>query len=321
MSYVEVYEQHRVHLLGVAYRMLGALSDAEDVLQDAFLRWQNTAHEQVTSPRAYLTSTVTRLCIDRLRQLKARREDYVGPWLPEPLVQGAETDMAELADAISLAILAVLENLGPVERAVFLLREVFDYDYPDIAQVVERSEANCRKIFQRARHHVDARQARFEPTPEQHEQVTQRFMASIASGQLDQLVAVLKDDITLVSDSGGKVPAARRPIVGADRVARFMLGIIAKAPTSFRSHRCWVNGWPGICVTTDGQVDSVMTWESDGERISTIRIVRNPDKLRHVEMESEVNAHSVLDSSAPIMSSCWRDSRKSSATDSRSASP
>ena len=315
-SYVEVYAQHRAHLLSVAYRLLGALSDAEDVLQDAFLRWQNTAHDQVTSPRAYLTSMVTRLCIDRLRQLKARREDYVGPWLPEPLVQDVKTDITELAEAISMAILTVLESLGPVERAVFLLREVFDYDYPDIAQVVERTEANCRKIFQRARHHVDARQARFEPTPEQHEQVTQRFMACLASGQLDQLVAVLKDDITLVSDGGGKVPAARRPIVGADRVARFLLGIIAKAPSSCRSHRCWVNGWPGVCVAIDGQVDSVMTWESDGEHISAIRIVRNPDKLRHVEMKSDMSDPSALDSGAPVMSPRQRHSHKSSATDS-----
>ncbi len=285
MDYLDIYETHRPHLFGVAYRMLGTVADTEDVLQDAFLRWQDTNHGAVTSPRAYLTATVTRLAIDRLRQLKTRREDYVGPWLPEPLVQRPNAhvnELAELADAISMAILSVLEQLGPVERAVFLLREVFDYDYPDIAPVVDRSVANCRKIFQRARDHVHTAQVRYAPTPEQHQSVTRQFMTSIRSGDLDGLIAVLKDDIALTPDGGGKVPSARVPLIGAQRVARFLIGIARKAPPSLRLHSCMVNGQPGVWMEIDGVVNGVMTWDIDADRIAAIRIVSNPDKLQHI---------------------------------------
>ncbi|WP_089721410.1 RNA polymerase sigma-70 factor [Candidatus Entotheonella palauensis] len=288
MDYLDIYETHRQHLFGVAYRMLGTVADAEDVLQDAFLRWQHADHEAVTAPRAYLTATVTRLAIDRLRQLKSRREDYIGPWLPEPLVQPPGSHPVELANAISMAILSVLEQLGPVERAVFLLREVFDYDYPDIAPVVERSAANCRKIFQRARDHVHTAQVRYTPTPEQHQNVTQQFMTSIRSGDLDGLIAVLKDDITLTPDGGGKVPSARVPLIGSQRVARFLIGIARKAPPSLRLHPCGVNGQPGVWIEVNGAVDGVMTWDIDADQITAIRIIRNPDKLRHITTHARV---------------------------------
>lgn len=283
MDDVDEFERHRQRLFGIAYRMLGTVSDAEDVLQDAFLRWQSVDATRVSSVRAYLASIVTRLSIDRLRRIQARREDYVGPWLPEPLVHRVEADATERADAISFAMLTVLESLGPVERAVFLLREVFDYDYPEIARVVDRSEANCRKIFQRARLHVSAGEMRFHPTPEHHESVTQRFMEAIGSGDLSQLVSVLQEDITLVSDGGGKVVAARRPLVGAEKVARFLLGIFQKAPPSMRHQFCLVNGSPGILITDAGRLDSIMAWDIASDRITAIYAIRNPDKLGHLD--------------------------------------
>jgi RNA polymerase sigma-70 factor (ECF subfamily) len=180
-------------------------------------------------------------------------------------------------------MLTVLESLGPVERAVFLLREVFDYDYPEIAQVVERSEANCRKIFQRAREYMGAKSTRFHPDPEHHQTVTRRFMEAIGSGDLSRLVAVLQDDITLVSDGGGKVVAARVPIIGAEKVARFLLGVTQKAPPSLRSQPCQVNGSPGILITDDGGLESIMAWDIEGDRIAAIYAFRNPDKLRHID--------------------------------------
>lgn len=282
MTYAETFEAHRRHLFRVAYHMLGTVSDAEDVVQDAFLRWQRADHATITTPRAYLTTAVTRLAIDRLRHLHARREAYVGPWLPEPLVQPLDTNPTELADTVSLALLVVLETLGPIERAVFLLRTVFEYDYPAIADIVERSTANCRKIFQRARQHVDAGEARYTPTPAHHQAVTQHFMAAMQSGELGKLMAVLTDDCVLQSDGGGKVSAARVPIVGANKVARFLLGIMRKAPPSFQPHRCRVNGTPGLVMTIGGAIDSVMTWTVQDERVAAVQILRNPEKLAHV---------------------------------------
>jgi RNA polymerase sigma-70 factor (ECF subfamily) len=284
MDRTEIFEQHRRLLFGVAYRMLGSASDAEDVVQDAFLRWQHAADEEIDSPRAWLSTVVTRLAIDHLRSARVQRETYVGPWLPEPLVTErapAASDRLALAESLSMAFLVMLEALGPVERAVFLLREVFDYDYDEIARVVGKSADNCRQMLHRARRHVVAGRPRFAASPEEHERLTQQFLATVATGDVPALVALLAEDITLWSDGGGKTAAARNPIHGADRVARFLVGILRKAPGGFADVRMVrVNGEAGLVAYVGGRPRSVASLEIRDGRIQGIRIVVNPDKLR-----------------------------------------
>ncbi|HEY7909915.1 MAG TPA: RNA polymerase sigma-70 factor, partial [Thermomicrobiales bacterium] len=238
----ELFNDYRPLLFSIAYRMLGSVMDAEDMVQEAFLRWQRAVHAEVTSPKSYLTAVVTRLCIDHLGAAYVRRESYVGPWLPEPLVTegDAMTDTMALADSLSLAFLVLLERLTPVERAVFLLHEVFGYPYEEIAGIVEKNAANCRQIGQRARRHIHADRPRFDPSPAEQERLTQQFIVSCTSGDLGALVAILADDITLWADGGGKVAAARRPIHGAENVARF-LGGLAKAQVPITMRVTWIN--------------------------------------------------------------------------------
>jgi RNA polymerase sigma-70 factor, ECF subfamily len=273
-------------LFSIAYRMLGGVADAEDVVQEAFLRWQKDAGTEVRSPKAYLSAVVTRLSIDHLRREKARRERYVGPWLPEPLVGETASDAAERAvldESLSMAFLVLLESLTPVERAVFLLREVFDYEYAEISRLVGKSEANCRQISRRARQSVAARRPRFDPSPEAEERLLQRFLETCMSGDMDALLSLLSDDVTLWSDGGGKVVAARNPIHGPDRVARFLLGVMRKIPAGFVLRWLPVNGHPGLVVyLADGHPQGVATFEVADGRIRAIRIVVNPEKLEKV---------------------------------------
>jgi RNA polymerase sigma-70 factor (ECF subfamily) len=264
----------------MAYRMLGSVMDAEDVVQEAYLRWQRAAREEeVRSPKSYLAAVVTRLCIDQLRSARARREEYVGPWLPEPL----PTDRALLDESLSMAFLVLLESLNPTERAVFLLREVFDYDYREISQLVDKSEENCRQIARRARQSVAARRPRFESSPEQEERLMGRFLEACFGGDMDGLLALLSEDVTLWSDGGGKTRAALNPIYGADNVARFIWGILRKAPPGFAVRRASVNGRPGIIgYFEDGRPHSVVTFDVAEGSIRAIRLVVNPEKLRAV---------------------------------------
>ncbi len=239
----------RPRLFSIAYRMLGSVMEAEDAVQEAYLRWRRASGGEVRSEKAYLSAVVTRLCIDRLRSARARREEYVGPWLPEPLPDERAPDVAEtvaLEDSLSMAFLVLLESLTPVERAVFLLREVFGYEYAEIAGIVGKSEANCRQISRRARASVAARRPRFERSPEQGERLMREFLEACAAGDMGGLLAVLADDVTLWSDGGGKTRAARNPIHGAANVARFLFGTLQKAPTGFAVRPARINGSPGL---------------------------------------------------------------------------
>jgi len=281
---VEDFETHRQHLFSVAYRMLGSIADAEDMLQEAFLRWQKAASEEVRSVRSFLTTIVTRLCIDRLRSKKTAREEYIGPWLPEPLVSEARTaeEQSELADSLSIAFLVLLESLSPVERAVFLLREVFGFEFSEICGVIDKTETNTRQIFSRANKHLADRRARFAVERQNQRRIFDEFMQACQTGDMQQLLRLLADDATLYSDGGGQVTAARRPIQTADHVARFLLGIIKKAPDGLTMRPATVNGSPGVVVEADNRTYNVLTIEVSGNCISAVYIVNNPHKLQHV---------------------------------------
>jgi len=227
------FERHRSLLFSIAYRMLGSVADAEDVVQEAYLRWREVPTKEVRSPKSYLSAVVTRLSINRLRSARAQREKYVGPWLPEPLLSDPAEETAgaaELDESLSMAFLVLLESLNPVERAVFLLREVFDYDYDEISRIVEKSEDNCRQIARRARQSVAARRPRFERSPEQEERLARQFFETCMNGDMEGLVEILSADVTLRSDGGGRVAAAPYPIHGPERVARFLLGVLRTVP-------------------------------------------------------------------------------------------
>jgi RNA polymerase sigma-70 factor (ECF subfamily) len=276
----EVFDRHRPLLFSIAYRMLGSVMDAEDIVQEAFVRWQRASGTEVRSPRAYLSSVVTRLCIDQLRSARVQREQYVGPWLPEPLPTEPAPNAVD--ESLSMAFLVLLESLTPTERAVFLLREVFDYDYGEISRFVGKSEANCRQIARRARQSVAARRPRFERSAEQEERLVERFLEACASGDMDGLVSLLSDDITLWSDGGGRVRAALNPIYGSDRVGRFLLGILREVPPDFVTRQGQINGEPGIVGYAGGHPMGVLTLDILDGRIRAIRIVVNPEKLRAV---------------------------------------
>lgn len=277
-----VFEEHRTDLSQLAYRMLGSLSDSDDVLQEAYLRWSRQDRAAVRSPRAYLTSVVTRLCIDQRRAIEARKETYVGPWLPEPVVEDGEpsaSQRAEVAESVSLAFLVALETLTPQERAAYLLRQTFDFEYDEIAAILERSSDNCRQLVSRAQAHLRARRPRFEAKPDEAERITTAFLDACATGDLDRLVSLLAADAVLYSDGGGKVLAALAPIRGADHVGRFFLGVLKKSPPGLQFRRVRVNGRPGVMATLGAQVVNVLTFDVIDGHIATCFIIRNPDKL------------------------------------------
>lgn len=277
-----VFEEHRSDLSQLAYRMLGSLSDSDDVLQEAYLRWSQQDRAAVRSPRAYLTSVVTRLCIDQRRAIEARKETYVGPWLPEPVVEDGEpsaSQRAEVAESVSLAFLVALETLTPLERAAYLLRQTFDFEYDEIAAILEKSSDNCRQLVSRAQAHLRARRPRFEAKADEADRITTAFLEACATGELDRLVRLLAADAVLYSDGGGKVLAALAPIRGADRVGRFFLGVLKKSPPGLQFRRVRVNGRPGVIATLGDHVVNVLTFDVIDGRIATCFVIRNPDKL------------------------------------------
>ncbi|WP_369387837.1 RNA polymerase sigma factor SigJ [Streptomyces sp. CG1] len=284
----DVFEEHRPLLMGVAYRMLGRVADAEDVVQDAWLRWSGADLAGVREPRAYLVRITTRLAIDRMRQVRARGEAYVGPWLPEPYLTefGAaapdSADHAVLADSVSLAVLVVLESLSPLERAVFVLREAFGYPYAEIAALLGRGEAAVRQLAGRARRHVDERRPRYEVDPARRRELTDRFLAAAAEGDLDGLVSLLAPDVRLVSDSGGKAKAALRIVHTADKVARFLVGVARHSPPDLSPRLLETNGGPAVLLLSGGTPDSLVQLDVADGRVTTVYVVRNPDKLRHL---------------------------------------
>jgi RNA polymerase sigma-70 factor (ECF subfamily) len=280
------FEEHRPMLARLAYRMLGSLPDADDIVQDAYLRWSNEERAAVESPRSYLSAIVTRLCIDRRQSIEERKKTYIGPWLPDPVVEAGRADPAsglETAESVSMALLLVLESLSPVERAAYLLRRIFDYDYGEIGEILGKTEVNCRRLVSRAEEHVHRRRPRFEARPEEAERLTSAFLAACSSGDMKGLLDVLATDAVLYSDGGGKAPAALAPVVGADRIARLFLGILKKAPAGTEVREVRVNGQPGLLVMIDGQVVQVLTFDVVDGRIAACFVVRNPDKLARVE--------------------------------------
>jgi RNA polymerase sigma-70 factor (ECF subfamily) len=282
-AWTEDFERHRSLLFSIAYRMLGSVAEAEDVVQEAYLRWREVPEGEVRSPKSYLSAVVTRLSIDRLRS--ARREEYIGPWLPEPLISDRAEELAahdELDESLSMAFLVLLESLNPVERAVFLLREVFDYDYEEISSIVRKSEANCRQIARRARQSVAARRPRFERSLEKEKMLTERFVEACMSGDMEGLLELLSEDVTLWSDGGGKVAAAPYPIHGPEKVARFLVGVLRTVPPGFFAHPARVNGGPGAIGYVDDHPTGVVALDVAEGRIRRVRIVVNLDKLRTV---------------------------------------
>lgn len=279
---LEAFNRERKLLFAIAYRMTGSVADSEDLLQEAFLRWQNASEEEITSPQAYLSTIVTRLAIDYLRSAKVRREVYIGPWLPEPLVTGDDWspfESYEQQESISYAFLVLLESLSPVERAVFLLREVFDYEYSEIAAIVNKSEANCRQLVKRARQHVAEKRARYDVPQERQQEMTSEFITACATGNMDGLLHLLAEDIVVYSDGGGVVQAARNPIYGSQKAARFLFGTMAKASQSFAVKVSRINGQPGLLAYMNGQPFLSLVLDMRGGNIQNIFMVVNPAKL------------------------------------------
>jgi RNA polymerase sigma-70 factor, ECF subfamily len=275
---------YRGRLLGLAYRMLGSRSDAEDVVQDAYIRFAGV--HDIHNPEAFLVTIVTRLCLDRLKSAKAQREVYVGPWLPEPVFDAQDLSAGsatELADDLSFALLLALDRLSPMERAAFLLHDVFDTPFADVARMIDRSEAACRQLAARARRAV--RDERPTPTaaPENHARLLQAFAEAASSGDISRLVGLLREDAILIADSAGRKAAPINHVVGADKIARFFIGVANKnAGRDVRIVPMMINGNAGALLYLDGEADHTVSMAIDGERIAAIYIVRNPDKLRHL---------------------------------------
>ena len=274
------FEAYRPLLFSIAYRMLGSASEADDVLQDAWLRARQDEDADVRSPRAYLTTIVTRLCIDHLRSAERTRMEYPGPWLPEPVAEPNQ-ESAELASSLTTAFLLVLERLAPTERAVFLLREVFELDFDEIATAVGKNEANTRQILTRARRRLGESRRRFAMSREDSREIVEQFRHAIITGNVEELMEVLHADATLVADGGGKALAATHPVIGADRIAEFVIDIVGKIRWSESDPQLvTVNGAPGLLLRHPTFGDGAYSFDIADGRIRAIYVVRNPDKLR-----------------------------------------
>jgi len=303
MTDTDIFQTYRPVLFGIAYRMLGSASEAEDVLQDAYLRYstaENRArvgqHDEIRSPKAYFSTIVTRLCLDRLKSARAEREQYLGVWLPEPvLTSDDDADPqrnVERHESISLAFLVLLEALTPQERAVFLLRQVFEYEYAEIATILQISEANCRQLAHRAKQRVAEDRPRFPPSPERQQQLVAGFLAATQHGDLKSLTQMLAQDVTFWADSGGKGPAPRQPVYGRETVARLTISINARAPevagvtpAELRIRIATVNGEPALLLWVRDQLDTVLVLSATNDLIDGIRLIRNPAKLDYLRRQ------------------------------------
>jgi RNA polymerase sigma-70 factor (ECF subfamily) len=288
-SRVESFETYRPYLFSIAYRMLGSAMDAEDMVQETYLRYQSTPKDDIRSLKAYLTTILTRLCLDQLQLASRKREQYVGPWLPEPILttETAETGNPEkrvdMQESISLAFLVLLEQLQPFERAVFLLREVFGFDFAEIATMLDKSEAACRRSFSRARLHLRAHRPRFPASPQLHRQLLSGYFQAVETGEMTPLMNLLSENVTLWTDGGGKTKtAALRPIRGRDAVARMSLGTKRFWPENYRVELGEVNGQAALIIRAGGRVFSVLTIEVEEGHIQTIRVIANPEKLTRI---------------------------------------
>jgi RNA polymerase sigma-70 factor (ECF subfamily) len=283
--HTELFEQHRSRLTGIAYGMLGSLMDAEDVVQDTYLRWAGIDLATVDAPAAFLTTMCTRIAIDRLRSARVRRERYVGPWLPEPIIGSVEPDPADVvgeAESLSLAMLVALERLQPVERAVLLLREVFDYDYTEIADIVDKSPANCRQIAVRARERAGDL-SRSRPTSDAENAIISRYVAAVTAGDVDRLAGIFADDVVLWADGGGKARAARHPLFGATRVARHLVGVQPQTPPGTEVRLVRANGEISILGLLDGTPIGLIVFEVQDDLVIGVRALLNPEKLERLQ--------------------------------------
>lgn len=282
----ETFEAHRPLLFSIAYRMLGSVAEAEDMVQEAFLRFCRADLAEVRSPRAYLTTVVSRLCLDQLKSARARREQYIGPWLPDPLITAGPDAQIERLDehaSIGIAFLILMERLSPVERAVFLLHEVFDYSHTEIGEIVHKSEAACRQIFHRAKTHLVEGRPRFSTTPEAGRRLVEAFLLAATVGDMPALIGMLDEDVIHLSDAGGTRPAALRPIHGRDAVARMVVGIARK---ELGRGLAWelveLNGLPGVLFRDGDTPDFALSFETDGEHIHALYASLHPEKLAHL---------------------------------------
>lgn len=283
MNTAEEFNEYRPLLFTVAYEILGSAADAEDVLQDSYIRWSEVDRAGIDNPRAYLAQIVTRQALNQLRSAQRRREDYVGSWLPEPI--RTEPDASEdtlLAESVSMAMLLVLETLSPDERAVFVLREVFGFSHREVAEAVGRSEAAVRQTSHRARSHVQSRRKRFEPSSAAAQEVAGQFLSAAVTGDIQALMDLMAPDVVEISDGGGKISAARRPVVGRERVARFMAGLARSAPADLRFEVGVFNALPSVLLYSGEHLDTVAMFEVTDALVSGIYLVRNPDKLATV---------------------------------------
>jgi RNA polymerase sigma-70 factor (ECF subfamily) len=285
---MDQFEAHRPLMFSIAYRMLGSVMEAEDIVQEAFLRYQTVPPDSIESHEAFLTTMVTRLCINALQSAQAKRETYIGPWLPEPLLTGEDeipspANQASIHESISMAFLVLLESLTPVERAVFLLREVFDYEYAEIAEIVGKEEATCRQLFSRAKKHIAEHRPRFKPSPDEHRQILERFGQAVGEGDLAGLIQMLADDVTMWTDGGGKVRgAATHPLHGREAVAQFMTASTRLGGASLRATVETVNGEPALVVRVKDRALVVISAGITQGKIHDLWIVGNPDKLKRV---------------------------------------
>lgn len=281
---LRAFQLHRDLLFSIAYRMLASATDAEDVLQETFIRWQQSSQTEVKSPRAFLVTIVSRLCIQQLESARVKREEYVGQWLPEPIFTGERSDPSEsfrMDESLSMAFLLLLEKLTPAERAAFLLHEVFDYDYPEVAKILDKSEINCRQLMRRARQRITEGRPRFEASPENHKKLLEEFLAASTSGDLSGLVTLLSNDVVLYTDGGGRASAALNPIYGRDHVVRFLAGATKKAvPANVTTAFEEINGQPSLVYRTpSGSAGCVVSFDVAGSLIQNIYVVTNPEKL------------------------------------------
>ena len=291
-SATNIFEQYRELLFSIAYRMLGSRADAEDMVQETFIRWQQASSEPIHNPRSLLVTIISRLCINLLQSARIRREEYFGEWLPEPMITwrpgDSWTTASSIDDSLSMAFLVLLQRLNPTERAVFLLREIFEYEYEEIASILKLSEANCRQILRRARQHVAEMRPRFDAPIEEREKLLHAFVDAATTGDSNRLVALLSESVVLHSDGGGKAPALPNPIHGRMNVARAILGSISRfVPSDVTRREALVNGQPGIVVWHGARPFAVFTLDAQHGLIRNIWVITSPDKLAHLEATGE----------------------------------
>jgi len=289
MEHADTFSEHRQYLFSVAYRMTGSTSDAEDLVQEAYIRWQQADRAAITAPRAFLTTVVTRLAINYLGSSRMRREEYVGVWLPEPLITSGMTDPAVQHESLTMAFLVLLESLTPLERAVFLLHEIFGYSHAETAEIVERSEEACRQVLSRAKKALQERRPRFTVNNKTAEQLTNQFAEAMRGGNIEALMTMLHSEAVLYSDGGGRTRAAINPIFGKDRVARFLVGVARKQGDELKRYGAEINAHPGLLGFHNGTARTAITLDIVDGQIQTIYIIVNPDKLQKLPKEESIN--------------------------------